>query len=76
MKGMSASKTQLPVSDLTELLKPYSSGWVALSSDQRQVVGAGERLQEAHDQALEHSIPNAIFIKVIPPDQGYLPLFL
>lgn len=61
---------------LATLLKPYPSGWVALSDDECRVVGAGETLQQAHEQAREHGVPDAVFVKVIPPDQGYIPLFL
>jgi len=71
-----STKTKIPVADLTKLLKPYTSGWVVLSLDQKRVVGAGETLQEAHDQALEHGVPDGVFVKVIPPDQGYLPVSL
>lgn len=63
--------------DLTKLLAPYSSGWVALSADQRRVLGAGETLQEACDRALERfkfNAVDAVYVKVIRPDQGYLPL--
>jgi hypothetical protein len=69
-------KTKTPVADHSKLLKPYASGWVALSEDQRRVVGAGETLQEAHERAVEHGVPNGVFVKVIPPDQGYLPVTL
>jgi hypothetical protein len=73
----SSTKVKLAVAgDLTKLLKPYPSGWVALSADQRHVISAGETLQKAHDQALERGVPDAVFVKVIPPDQGYLPLSL
>ena len=69
MKTPSA-RTKLPVADLTKLLTPYRSGWVALSEDQHRVVGSGETLQGAHDQAFERGVPNAVFVKVIPPNQG------
>lgn len=72
----STTKTKTPAVDLTKLLKPYTSGWVALSPDNRRVVGAGETLQEAHDKAFERGVPNAVYVKVIPPDLGYLPLSL
>ena len=58
--------------DLTELLKPYRSGWVAITPDNECVVGAGATLQETKEQALERGVPNAVFTKVIPPDQGYI----
>ena len=72
----SSTKTKLPVADLTKLLKPYSSGWVALSKNQRRVVGAGETLQAAHDKAREHGERDPLLVKVIPPGQGYLPFSL
>jgi hypothetical protein len=76
MKTSSTKTSKVAVADLTKLLKPYRSGWVALSKDQRRVVGAAETLQGTHDQALERGVPNAVFVKVIPPDQGYLPFSL
>ena len=66
--------TKVPIADLTELLRPYPSGWVALSSDEDKVVGAGETLQEARDRAIQDGyLGEPIFVKVIPQDQGYAP---
>lgn len=65
------------IADLAKLLAPYSSGWVALSADMRRVLGAGATLQEARERALELSefaAIDAVFVKVIPPAEGYLPL--
>jgi len=60
---------------LAELLKPYHSGWVALSSDEQEIVASGETLHETRARAMRHRTANdAIFVKVIPPEQGYLPL--
>ena len=75
MKKLSTTK-QLNVPDLTELLRPYPSGWVALSSDEREVIAAGGTLREAREQATQRGAFDAVFVKVIPPDQGYLPAFL
>jgi hypothetical protein len=75
MKTSSTKVKPAVAGDLTKL-KPHPSGWVALSADQRHVISAGETLQKAHDQALERGVPDAVFVKVIPPDQGYLPLSL
>ena len=72
MRQRLTAKAQLPVVDLTELLKPYHSGWVAITPDNQRVVGAGATLQEAKDQAMERGVPNAMFEKIIPPDQGYI----
>ncbi len=62
--------------DLTDLLKPFQSGWVALSSDEQRVIASGQTLHEVHEEAMDRRIPDALFVKVIPPDQGYLPLLL
>jgi hypothetical protein len=76
MKKRQPGQKKLPVSDLSELLKPYRSGWVALSSDESHVVAFGETLHDAREQAKHKFAPDAIFVKVIPPDQGYLPALL
>lgn len=39
------------VIDLTKVLKGYTSGWVALSSDYEKVVGHGKTLREALNKA-------------------------
>jgi hypothetical protein len=52
-----------------ELLKPYRSGWVALSSDEREIVASGETLHETRERAIRQSTAKAaIFVKVIPPE--------
>jgi hypothetical protein len=61
---------------LTSLLKPYGSGWVALSSDEKRVVGSGATLHDAQERAESHGVADAVFVKIIPPDHGYLPAFL
>jgi len=70
------TRKEVSVSDLTPLLNPYRSGWVALSPDERRVVGAGETLRDARARAMDAGVRNAVFVKVIPSDQGYVPLFL
>ncbi len=70
-------KRRVAAPDLTKLLAPHSSGWVALSADKQRVLGAGETLHEARERALERSefdAIDAVFVKVIPPAEGYLPL--
>ena len=64
------------MANLTELLKPYQSGWVALSSNEREVVAAAETLRETREQAANRGASEPVFVKVIPPDQGYLPILL
>ncbi len=55
------------IPDLSELLKPYKSGWVALSADQTRVVASAETLHDAREQASNRFAPDAVFVKVIPP---------
>jgi hypothetical protein len=50
----SAKKTKLRISRVAgrrpaDLLKPYRSGWSALSPDERQIVAAAETLHETRD---------------------------
>jgi hypothetical protein len=63
--------SRVAIHRLAELLKPYQSGWVALSPDERQVLASGDTLHETRERTVS---PYAIFVKVIPPAQGYLPL--
>jgi hypothetical protein len=70
----SIKKQEFLAADLSELLKPFRSGWVALSSDQRRVVASAQTLREAREHAVDRSVPNAVFVKIIPPDQGYISL--
>jgi hypothetical protein len=74
----SAEKTKSRISHiasrrLAELLKPYHSGWVALSADERRIVAAAETLHETRARAISGRVSDAVFVKVIPPDHGYLP---
>ena len=66
-------KIEIPVSDLTEALKPYRSGWVALSSDESHVVAFGSTLEEAQTHAVRAGYAHPVFVKVLPPDRGYVP---
>lgn len=46
---------------------------VALSADEN-IVGAVETLEEAYRGALKNDVADAVFVKVIPSNQGYVPL--
>jgi hypothetical protein len=72
MKRSPQTEKEALGSNLTELLKPFHSGWVALSSDEQRVVASGEALRAVREQALDRCVPVALFVKVIPPGQGYL----
>ena len=73
MKRKTPKQITVAVSDISKLLKPYSSGWVALSEDQREVVAAGSTLEDAQRRAAEHGYSHPVFLKVLPPDRGYIP---
>lgn len=59
--------------DVSQLLKPYENKWVALSEDHREVLGAGDSLEEAERQA-EATRQRYVFIKLPPFDVNYIPL--
>ena len=73
MRRKTPKQITVAVSDLSELLKAYSSGWVALSEDQKEVVAAGSTLEDAQQKAAEHGYSHPLFLKVLPPDRGYVP---
>lgn len=58
--------------DLSKLLLPYENKWVALSQDQKEVLGSGRTLKEAEKQA-EKKDNGYIFLKVPPFDVSYVP---
>lgn len=61
--------------DLSELLKPYEDKWVALSYDHRKVLGAGDTLEEAEQQAKKKE-KDFIFLKLPPYGVSYVPTVL
>lgn len=58
--------------DLSKKLLPYENKWVALSENQRQVLGAGKTLKEAEKQAKKNS-KKYIFLKVPSFNTSYVP---
>jgi len=73
MKG-STAKTNKRSIDLMKLLASYTSGWVAVSADHSRVLASAPTLKEVIDRSLDHFEPNAVYIKVIPPEEGYVSL--
>ena len=55
--------TKSKVIDLTKLLEPYSGQWVALTPDEKEVVGASMDLDEALKQAKAKGVPRPFIIK-------------
>lgn len=58
--------------DLSKILLPYENKWVALSEDNKKVLGAGKTLKEAEKQA-EKKSKKYIFLKVPPFNVSYVP---
>lgn len=58
--------------DLTRILLHYENKWVALSQDQKEVLGAGKTLKEAEQKA-EKTKKKYLFLKVPPFDISYVP---
>ncbi len=58
--------------DLTKVLLPFENKWVALSQDQKKVLGSGKTLKEAANQA-EKTKKRYLFLKVPPFDISYAP---
>ncbi len=65
-------KQTLKPIDLSKILLPYENKWVALSEDNKKVLGAGETLEQAEEQAKEKS-KKYIFIKLPPFNVSYVP---
>ena len=53
--------------DLTKLLRPYRGEWVALSHDEKQVVGHGKTIDEAVGKAKKYGERRPIIVRA--PDQ-------
>lgn len=67
-------KQMLKPIDLSEKLKPYEDKWVALSLDHRDVLGAGDTLEEAKQQA-KNKRKKYVFLKLPPFNVNYVPSF-
>ena len=58
--------------DLSKILRPYESQWVALSPDHKRVLGAGNTFEQAKRKA-EKKGRDFVFIKLPPYDAAYVP---
>jgi hypothetical protein len=58
---------------LSKILRPYEEKWVALSPDEKKVVGSGNNLKQASQGALKKGYKNPVFLKVPRFDVGYIP---
>lgn len=55
--------------DLSKTLKNHSNEWVALSSNQKKVLGHGKHPRDAYNQALTKGEKNPILLRA-PKDFG------
>jgi hypothetical protein len=58
--------------DLSKKLKPYEGKWVALSLDYKKILGSGESLKKAKEEAEKKSV-KYMFIKLPPFNVRYVP---
>ncbi len=49
--------------DLTKILKRYTKGWLALSQDYKKVVGRGNTIRKALDQAKSSGVDDPIILR-------------
>jgi hypothetical protein len=71
---MSREKQMKNSIDLNKILRPFEGKWVALSLDNKRVLGDGDTLKEAKAKA-EKKSKEYIFIKLPPYDVSYVPIF-
>ena len=71
-RKQSRKKVRVARSDFTDLLKPYASGWVALSPDEREVVASAPTVEEAHREAEKKGCSHPVLLQVVPPDKGFI----
>lgn len=58
--------------DLSKKLLPFENKWVALSADQKEILGSGKSLKEAERKAAKRS-KKYIFLKVPAFNVSYVP---
>jgi hypothetical protein len=59
--------------DLRKILKPFENKWVALTSDNKRVIGHAKSLEELTKKTLNK---DAVFMKVLPFSPSYAPTTL
>lgn len=58
--------------NLSKLLKNFSSGWVAITSDYRKVVAFGKTLKEVTNKVARQKRDNVILISASKNYRGYV----
>ena len=62
--------------DLSKILEPFENEWVAISSDQDNVLASGESLREVESKLDKSQIHEVIFYKVPPFSSVFIPTIL
>ena len=58
--------------NLSKILKNFSSGWVAISSDYKKVVASGKTLKEVTDKIVKQNRDDVILISASKNYRGYV----
>ena len=58
--------------DLTKLLKPYKSGWVALSENYRKVIASAETLEKMDEKLKKLDDPDVVLISASENYKGFI----
>ncbi|MBA7496075.1 hypothetical protein ES702_06673 [subsurface metagenome] len=59
--------------DLSKILRPYEDKWVALSQDEKKVIGSGKTLKETSKEVSKKRYKNPVYLKVPRFDVEYVP---
>lgn len=60
--------------NLTKLLKGFSSGWVAISADYKNIVASGKTLKEVTEKVQRQKTNNVVLISASKNYRGYITL--
>lgn len=58
--------------DLTKLLKPYKSGWVAFSKDYKKVISSASTLGDLDKKLKKLDDPDVVIISASDNYQGFI----
>lgn len=58
--------------NLSKLLKNFSSGWVAISSDYKKVVASGKTLKDVTSKVTKQRLENVVVISASKNYRGYV----
>jgi hypothetical protein len=63
---------EIHVVDLTEVFEPYHNKWVALSPDEKKVMGSGKSPKQALKESIERGEKDPILTKVPKDYASYI----